>query len=315
MTAQAPVKLTLHRKLAQVMAEVERIPKRGRAPAAMGGFEFVQVGDAADAIRKGLSARSVSMLPSNVEIMNESEHATKSGGTMTTQTLRTTWTLTDGETGETAQIQSLGTGADTGDKFSPKAQTNSMKYALLMGFLLSTGEDPELSDSSDRRARPQRVEAIAAEVMERNGFTPRPVGPSPETSGLIGTAEQGKPNSRADFELRTVKEDAYPEPHPLLAFRLTEGRKGWKVYARGMLAELVAEHRPAIEGQRVTCWGSFSDESFPKDGKTIVYQVLNLTRLKVGVLDLSAPEPDDDDRLTEEDEAGLDQLVLLGSAS
>jgi hypothetical protein len=46
---------SLHRKLAQVMYEAERIPKRGKAPAAMGGFEFVQVGDAADFIRKALT--------------------------------------------------------------------------------------------------------------------------------------------------------------------------------------------------------------------------------------------------------------------
>src|SRR4051812_8252256 len=110
----------LHRKLAEVMAEVERIPKNGKAPQAMGGFPFVQVGDAADAIRKALGSRSVSMLPTQVEIVGESEHATRGGGTMTTQSVRTTWTLTDGETGESAVIQSLGTGADTGDKFSPK---------------------------------------------------------------------------------------------------------------------------------------------------------------------------------------------------
>ena len=41
-------KLTLHRKLAQIMYEADRIPKNGTAPQAMGGYKFVQVGDAAD---------------------------------------------------------------------------------------------------------------------------------------------------------------------------------------------------------------------------------------------------------------------------
>lgn len=142
----------LHAKLAEVMADAGRIPKNGQYQG-QGAFKYVMVGDAADAIRSALGTRGVSMLPTTVEITGETEHPTKSGGTMTTLTVRTTWTLTDGETGETATIQSIGTGADSGDKASPKAQTNAMKYALLMGFLLSTGDDPEQSDSSDRQSQ------------------------------------------------------------------------------------------------------------------------------------------------------------------
>lgn len=151
MTAKTTTK-GLHAKLAEVMAGADRIPKNGTY-SGQGSFKYVLVGDAADAIRKALGERGVSMLPSAVEVVSEAEHATKSGGTMTTITIRTTWTLVDGESGETATIQSIGTGADAGDKASPKAQTNAMKYALLMGFLLSTGDDPEQSDSSDRRSR------------------------------------------------------------------------------------------------------------------------------------------------------------------
>jgi hypothetical protein len=147
-------KLSLHKKLAQVMYEAERIPKNGQAPAAMGGFRFVQVGDAADAIRKALAEKSVSMIPTAIEMIDSSDHTTSGGKVMTTMTVRTTWTLTDGDSGETTVIQSIGSGADMGDKAAPKAQSSAMKYALLMGFLLSTGDDPEQSDSSDRQARP-----------------------------------------------------------------------------------------------------------------------------------------------------------------
>jgi hypothetical protein len=147
----------LHAKLAEVMAEAGRIPKNGTY-SGQGGFKYVLVGDAADAIRTALGSRGVSMLPSSVEVLSEAEHATKSGGTMTTLTVRTTWTLVDAETGDTATVQSLGTGADSGDKASPKAQTNAMKYALLMGFLLSTGDDPEQHDTSDRQSRTDGTE-------------------------------------------------------------------------------------------------------------------------------------------------------------
>jgi hypothetical protein len=147
----------LHAKLAEVMAEAERIPKNGTYPG-QGNWKYVLVGDAADAIRKALGERGVSMLPSAVEVVGESEYTVKSGTAMSLMTVRTTWTLTDGETGETATIQSIGSGADAGDKASPKAQTNAMKYALLMGFLLSTGDDPEQHDTSDRQSRTEGTE-------------------------------------------------------------------------------------------------------------------------------------------------------------
>lgn len=145
----------LHAKLADIMRVAQRIPKRGQAPQAMGSYRFVQVGDAADHIRRALGRRNISMLPSGIEVINRSEHASGQGGqkTMTTVELVQTWTLKDGDTGEEATIQSYGVGADTGDKFSGKAMTNAMKYALLTGFLLSTGDDVEGGDTSDRQPR------------------------------------------------------------------------------------------------------------------------------------------------------------------
>lgn len=134
----------LHAKLAEVMLEAGRIPKNGTAPAAMGGYKFVQVGDAADVIRVALASRGITMLPESIETDSLQLNGGSSGKT-TTITVKTAWRLTDAETGQTAVIESLGTGADNGDKFSPKAQTNAMKYALLMGFMLSTGDDPEAS--------------------------------------------------------------------------------------------------------------------------------------------------------------------------
>jgi hypothetical protein len=257
---------SLHRKLAQVMYEADRIPKNGsfKQPGEYGHFKFVQAGDAADVIRKALAEVGVSMIPTAIELLSESEHVTAKGGTMTTMTVRTTWTLTDGDSGETAVIQSMGSGADSGDKASPKAQTNAMKYALLMGFLLSTGDDPEASDSSDRR--PRRAAESAA---------PEPP-PEPETThdgGLIGVASVGKGD--ADFELRQSKDG------PRLSFRLVQGRKGLKVICTGPLAESIAAVRSEVESQRVTVWGTLHDESFtPKDAqRPIVYQVVHAERI------------------------------------
>lgn len=202
-----PEKLSLHKKLAQVMWEADRIPKNGTAPAAMGGFKFVQVGDAADAIRKALAEKSVSMIPTAIEVVGETEHPTSSGKMMTTLTVRTTWTLTDGDSGESIVIQSLGSGADMGDKAAPKAQSNAMKYALLMGFLLSTGDDPEQTDTSDRQARPERPVAPGGIQTDAHPIeTPDPAGTKDEAEEMIGRVRRRgiiRKGTSDDYKLTT----------------------------------------------------------------------------------------------------------------
>jgi hypothetical protein len=272
-TAKDPAR-SLHRKLAQVMYEADRIPKNGsfKQPGEYGHFKFVQAGDAADVIRKALAEVGVSMIPTAIELLSEAEHTTAKGGTMTTMTVRTTWTLTDGDSGETAVIQSMGSGADSGDKASPKAQTNAMKYALLMGFLLSTGDDPETSDSSDRRPRRATPEPEPEETFTTHD------------GGLIGKAGVGKGD--ADFQARMT-------PNGMrLAFRLTQGRKGYKVIAKDALAEALAALRATIEGERITVWGTLVDETFtPKDSdRPITYQVIHAERIQTADYTLPAPE-------------------------
>lgn len=91
--------------------------------------------------------------------------------------------------------------------------------------------------------------------------------------GLVGTAEVGKGD--ADFELRMTPDGQR------LAFRLVDGRKGWKVIATGPLADDLAVLRGQIESQRVTVWGTLHDESFEnRAGKTITYQVVHAERVQ-----------------------------------
>lgn len=239
---------SLHSKLAQVMYEAERIPKNGsfKSPGEYGHFKFVQAGDAADMIRKALAEHKVSMVPSAIDLVDSAEHQTAKGNSMTTVTVRTTWTLTDGDTGETAVIQSMGSGADTGDKAIPKAQTNAMKYALLMGFLLSTGDDPELSDTSDRR--PRNHGNAASDRLELD----RPV------SDLIGTVEAGKPP--VDMQLREDRELG-----PVYGFKLKSGSKAFQVLATGPLAAALST--VGLEtGTRVTVEGSMVMVPWDKGG-------------------------------------------------
>ncbi len=100
-------------------------------------------------------------------------------------------------------------------------------------------------------------------------------GQTTHDEGLIGIAEVGKARD-SDFELRQTPEGM------VLGFRLTNGRKGWKVLTKGQLAEALSALREAIEGQRITVWGRMVDESFtPKGGtKPITYQVIHAERIQ-----------------------------------
>ena len=102
--------------------------------------------------------------------------------------------------------------------------------------------------------------------------------------GLQGTAEMGKGD--ADFSLRQ-----HPTKDWQLAFRLVQGRKGFMVIAFGQLAESLAMIRPGVEGQHVTVWGTFHDETFRPKGKDtdVTYQVIHLERIATADLILPAP--------------------------
>jgi hypothetical protein len=145
--------------------------------------------------------------------------------------------------------------------------------------------------------------ASAQEFRNKEGEPAAPA-PDPIADGLFGTAEKG--TGDADFEMRQTSVG------PRIAFRLTEGRTKLKVEAVGALAELISEYRAGIEAFRVQAWGEMREESFtPKDAtRPITYRVMRLSRLKVGHLDLTEPEPDDEPPAP--DDA---QLALVGAAS
>jgi hypothetical protein len=132
-------------KIAKVMEAVGYVAKTGTNSAQ--GYKFVQASAVADKVREQLSKLNVSMTPTQVDVLSE---GLTPSGKQSLLTLRFTWTLTDGDSGETISFQSVGTGADSGDKAAYKAATGALKYALLTGFLIPTGDDPEADAATDR---------------------------------------------------------------------------------------------------------------------------------------------------------------------
>lgn len=187
---EVPAPIGLHAKLAEVMAEVGRVPKRGRNE--FHKYDYATEADIVEAVRGALSSRSVSLLPSVKQVLRD--------GTLTTVLM--SFTFTDGVTGETTAHDWAGTGDDKGDKGLYKAMTGALKYFLLKTFLLPTGDDPEADDSTDKRAygkpRAAKDGPVAARCL-RCGAAAGPNG------GLCAVCQKIADDRKADDVARAAK--------------------------------------------------------------------------------------------------------------
>lgn len=144
---------SLVRKLAEVMGEVDRVPKNGRNE--FHKYDYATESDIVDAVRAGLASRRVLMLPNVVH----TEWTTK-GGKERICTITYRFTFHDGDSGESLSFDVLGEGQDSGDKATYKAFTGAVKYAILKTFLIPTGDDPEadgdpMPNKAGQRSKPE----------------------------------------------------------------------------------------------------------------------------------------------------------------
>lgn len=148
-------KKNLHSKLAEVMAEVGRVPKNGENK--QQGYKYVTESDLADAVRQHLSDRGV-MLFMHVESCELIPVQSKQGGSGYVADVSTRHEFVDSESGDTYSFTMHGTGIDyPGDKAVYKALTGAVKYALMKTFLIATGDDPEATEEPKRKT-PARKE-------------------------------------------------------------------------------------------------------------------------------------------------------------
>lgn len=161
MTTEAAPK-SLVTKLAEVMAEVERVAKRGRND--FHKYDYVTEADIAAAVREHMAKRHLMMVP-NVESMTWRDGKNREGSPIAT--LGVKFTVYDGDTGETLSFNIFGEGQDSGDKATYKAMTGANKYALLKLFQIPTGDDPEREEKSKRQNPPHYDRSEAAQNQRR----------------------------------------------------------------------------------------------------------------------------------------------------
>jgi hypothetical protein len=149
-------KLTLAAKLAELMGEVEALPKNGWNDHFK--YHFVQEADVVAALRAGLSKRKIAFLPSVTDVQDTTIVTKSQNGEKTKliTTVRMSFQFVDGESGEVLTREWAGRGEDASDKGLYKAITGGNKYFLLKCFLIPTGDDPEQESKQERSTKAQR---------------------------------------------------------------------------------------------------------------------------------------------------------------
>lgn len=160
----------LVKKIAAIMAEINRIPKRGRHNNLR--YDYVQESDLVDLLREHMAERGVVIFPSVREHhMSESRDDRGRAQFLTTVTLEIT--IIDSESGDQITTTWIGQGFDSGDKGYYKAYTGAMKYFLLKTFLISTG-DEATTPMPPPRPKPQHIEPPPPEEPPAEEPTPEP---------------------------------------------------------------------------------------------------------------------------------------------
>ncbi|SDE53559.1 ERF superfamily protein [Myxococcus virescens] len=230
--AEPQRKLSLVRKLAEVMGSVGHVPKSGRNN--FHKYDYATEADIVAAVRTGMADRALMLIPTVVDTKWSPPDRQKDR--LVTLTVR--FTLHDGESGEALSFEVLGEGQDPGDKATYKALTGATKYALLKLFLIPTGDDPEQDDANPRggqqsqqRTGQQGQQRGAQQSQSRNRQQPEQ-GPQGKQRGgqqsqprngqqpqqppqeKQGSAQQGKPNQVAEQGERRTTSPASRDSRP-----------------------------------------------------------------------------------------------------
>lgn len=198
----------LHAKLAFIRGQLNgQIRKTGEHTQGGPRYKFVEALEVGRQFVELASVMGLTMVPEDGEVVNVRP---TTSGKQTVISIRVTWRITDSETGESTTVVSFGEGADNSDKALPKAQTNAMKYAILM-LLQAAGDDPE-KDGDEDDERPARRSSRRAPRRTRDEDD-RPPGEPADTEDAASYPEGDPPPARR----RPRRSEPDPKPGVAMA--------------------------------------------------------------------------------------------------
>lgn len=179
---RGPPPLKLLKKLADIMADLDWVEKRGHN--AHFNYDYATESDILAAIRPRLSEVGIF-----VQTIVEAESATptgkeSSGGAkMMRHRVQLLHVFYDSESGETLEGVGIGYSNDDSDKGFYKAYTGAVKYFFTKTFLVSSGDDPENMNPEER--------AAAKKANKEKQQQAAPARGPQQTPGSVQTDENG----------------------------------------------------------------------------------------------------------------------------
>lgn len=175
-------RLSLIRKLSEVMGEVERVPKSGHNK--FHGYDYATEADIVSAVRRAMAERYLMLVPT---VLSD-DWVDRPKGRLVK--LRVRFTVHDGESGEEMSFEVLGEGEDQSDKATYKAMTGAVKYALLKLFLIPTGDDPEQDEAPQRGGNRQQQGQQQRPQQRAGGQSGQQPHPLPQTRPVDAATAQ-----------------------------------------------------------------------------------------------------------------------------
>ena len=136
----------LAKKMVEVMQECSHVAKNGSND--FHKYKYDTAADVLEMVNESLTKHGI-FTTVETNLLEMREVKTAKGNTEILATVETVVTLIDSDSGEQLKIKGLGSGQDSGDKSVMKAQTAAIKYAFLLSFAISTGDDPEADTHTD----------------------------------------------------------------------------------------------------------------------------------------------------------------------
>ena len=235
-------------KIARVMGELNMVPKRGFNQHSK--YPYALESDVADAARRAMAHHNLALIPTILG-METTEGKTRSGNTSYMTHVKVGFRLIDGDSGQYCELEIIGSGQDTGEKAIYKAYTGAKKYALLLLFLISTGdEDPE-----------DGVEELESATYGRGD---RPAEPDPRRAIPQRRTPQAQDRSQSSSESSPDKPDEKPAEKP-------EIRPDQVTTIDGAIAPRVTnETLKVLEDARIKA--DLSEDQFRDEWLTRLYQ-------------------------------------------
>jgi hypothetical protein len=139
----------LAKKLIAVMQECRYVAKNGVNT--FHKYKYATCADVLEMVNAAFVKHGIASI-TVPEVVDLHEVTTAKGSTEHIATVKITIKLVDADSGESLEISGMGSGQDSGDKAVMKAQTAAIKYAYLLSFAISTGDDPEADQRTDENS-------------------------------------------------------------------------------------------------------------------------------------------------------------------